>query len=151
MALTVWSLLEIRSPLFFRHKSKEKGAETKNKEEEGGLTILNEGISRKKGRCTLSQWRLINEESSIFLPSDYHFWEQKLQFFHNPANMSQGKRTHQLFLQWGTKKKSLRLNRSRPIIFPSLSTIFFSLSTIFFFLNTYHSWIAFFDLFHHLL
>ena len=47
--------------------------------------------------------------------------------------MSQGKRTHQLFLQWGTKKKSLRLNRSRPIIFPSLSTIFF-LSRQFFFL-----------------
>ena len=138
MALTDWSLLEIRSPLFFRQKSKEWGAETKTRRSKGANNTKWRGLT-EKGQIytqlmTTTQRRKFHF-SSVRLP----FLRVKTSIFStNPANMSQGKRPHQSFLQWGTKRGRFRPNRNRTIIF---------FSRHFFFLNTYHSWIVFSDFF----
>ena len=116
MALTDWSLLEIRSPLFFFGKNpKSEVPKRKTRRRKGGQQYQMRGLT-EKGQIytqlmTTNQRRKFHF-SSVRLP----FLRVKTSiFFHNPANMSQGKRPHQSFLQWGTKR-SLRPSSERTII-----------------------------------
>ena len=111
------------APYFFGKNSKCEVPKRKQGGEKGGQKYQTRGLT--------AMGRLKTQSMTTNQRRRFHFSSVRLSllrektsiFFHSPANMSQGKRPHQSFLQWGTTR-SLRPSRERTIIFFSTFFLF---------------------------